>query len=241
MSRVLGGAIARLGARALDLAAFALPQRCAACGRAGSAPGAAPAPSLICEQCMARVPRLSFPLCARCLAREREPVGCRAHPEFTVWPAWLYDERAALVVHALKFGERTALGPRLALELVRALPRARPDGVLAVPLHATRRRERGYNQAELLAATLARHLGAPLLRDVLVRARATSPQTRLGPRERRRNLRAAFRVTRPEWIAGRTLIVVDDVITTGATLEAALSALGQAGARVSAATLAWAQ
>jgi ComF family protein len=235
----VGVAVAALGARARDLAAFVLPQRCAGCGR--DVDEGIPAPSILCDECLARVPRVSFPLCARCLSLGREAVGCRLHPDFVVWPAWLYDERAELVVHALKFGERTALAAYLGLELARAVPPPRPDGILAVPLHASRRRERGYNQAERLAAALAARLGAPLLEGVLVRSRATRPQTGLGPAARRRNLGAAFRVERPEWIAGRALLVVDDVITTGATLEAALATLAAAGARASATALCWAQ
>src|SRR5439155_15601564 len=125
-------------------------------------------------------PRISFSLCARGVSGGGEPVGCVLHPGFVVWPAWLYDERAELVVHALKFGERTGLARGLGVELARAVPPPRPDGVLAIPLHASRRRERGYNQAECLAEALAARLGAPLLDGVLARTRATRPQTGLG-------------------------------------------------------------
>jgi len=224
-----------VAAAARPLGAFALPQRCPGCGAPASAA------RLLCDPCRAAIPRLAFALCARCLALGREPVGCRLHGGCEVRPAWIYDERAAAVVRALKFAERPVLAASLAEELARVAPRERVDAVIAVPLHPARRRERGYDQAGRLAVALAARLGAPPLAGVLERARATRPQARLGPRARRRNLSGAFRVQNPEWIARRRLLLVDDVVTTGATLEAALGALADAGACVSAVALAWAQ
>jgi ComF family protein len=222
--------------RARELEEFALPQRCPGCG----AP--APAARLLCDGCWERVPALSFPVCARCLARGAEPVGCRRHPGSRVWPALVYDERAALLVHALKFGQRPGLAAELGARLARAVP-ATPafDLVTAVPLHAARRRERGYDQARLLAETVADRLGVPALPDALVRERATPAQTGLDPAQRRRNLAGAFRVTEPRRLRGRRILIVDDVITTGATLEACLAALSAAGAAATGAVLAWAQ
>ncbi|MBI1798228.1 MAG: hypothetical protein HYR73_00910, partial [Candidatus Eisenbacteria bacterium] len=131
------------------VAALLMPQRCPVCAAAAD-----PA-RLLCDACRARIPRLAAPLCARCLAREREGVGCRAHAGFEVWPAWVYDEGAAAVVGALKFGERPGLANALADELARALPPGRFDLVVEVPLHRVRERERGYNQAAELAEALA--------------------------------------------------------------------------------------
>ena len=228
-------AVRARGARwARGLAAFALPQRCPGCG----APAGA---ALLCDACFARIPRLSFGLCARCLAASRDGVGCLAHPGFEVRAAWVYDERAAAIAHALKFAERDGLAPALAAELARVAPPGRIDAVIALPLHPARRRERGYNQAACLAAALAPCVAAPLLESALRRVRATAPQTGLGAAQRRRNLRGAFQVLNPRALAGRRVLLVDDVITTGATLEAALAALADAGARAAAVTLAWAQ
>ena len=227
--------IAGLAARARELAAFALPQRCEGCG------AGADAERPLCEPCFAAIPRLSFALCARCLARGRDGVGCRAHPEFEVRPAWVYEERAARVVHALKFAERPRVADALAAELARVAPPTRIDLVLALPLHGARRRERGYNQAERLAVGLARAIGAPFLAGAMRRIRATRPQTGLGPAARRHNLRGAFQVALPGALAGRRVLLVDDVVTTGATLEAALDALRETGARATAVALALAQ
>jgi ComF family protein len=226
----------RLSALARDLEAFALPQRCPGCG------DIADADRFLCQACLARVPRLSMAVCTRCLVRGRSPSGCLAHPDDQAWPAWIYDERVAALVHALKYRERPALARALGAVLANALPGgARWDLILAVPLHSARRRERGYNQAGLLADALAERIGTPRLEGALARVRPTQPQARLGPGARRANLAGAFVVRRPGWIAGRRVLIVDDVLTTGATLEACAASLAAAGARVTAVTLAWAQ
>jgi predicted amidophosphoribosyltransferase len=113
--------------------------------------------------------------------------------------------------------------------------------VLDVPLHAARLRERGYNQSAALADALADVLGAPRLPGALVRVRATPPQARLGPAARRANLAGAFAIERPARLRGRRVLLVDDVLTTGATLDAALAALHDAGADAAGVALAWAQ
>ena len=225
-----------VGSGARDLEAFALPQRCPGCG--------APAEpeQLLCAACFERVPALSFALCAHCLTRGREPVGCGRHPQAQVWPALVYDERAALLVHALKYGGRPGLADALAERLARALPAAlAADLVTAVPLHPARRRERGYNQAWQLAVGLASRLGVPALEDVLVRVRHTPALAQLDPERRRHNLAGAFRVREPQRYRERRVLIVDDVLTTGATLEACLVTLAGAGARTVGAVLAWAQ
>lgn len=214
-----------------------LPQRCPGCG----VPAAAA--RLLCEVCAARIPRLRVPLCARCLAAGREPSGCARHRAFAVHAAWLFDERAAAVVHALKYHDRPGLAAPLGAEMAACLPPAwrRPDLVAEVPLHPARLRERGYNQSAALADALADALGAPRLPGSLRRVRATRPQARLGPAARRANLAGAFAIERPAWLRGRRVLLVDDVVTTGATLDAALAALHDAGAVAAGATLAWAQ
>lgn len=214
-----------------------MPQRCPACGVPAD-----PA-RLLCDACIARLPALRDAVCARCLRDGDRPDGCLRHPGDRVHPAWIYDERVAAIVHALKFGGRPGLARAHAGAMVSALPaRAhRAELVTSVPLHATRRRERGYDQAACLGEALADAIGAPFVPDLLRRVRATRAQSGLGTDERRRNVHGAFVAGRPAWIEGRQVLLVDDVVTTGATLAEALAALRAAGARTTAATLAWAQ
>ena len=242
--RAVGRARAAIGAAgatviagwARNVIGFALPQRCPGCG------DEAESARLLCDACHAAIPRIAMPLCARCLARGAEPVGCGRHPGRAVWPAWVYDERAARVVHALKYQGRRGLAAGLAAELARVAPPApRADLVMAIPLHSARRRERGYNHAGLLAEALSVHIGVPLLEGAIERTRDTRPQARLDPRSRRANVAGAFRVGRPGWLEGRTILLVDDVVTTGATFEACLESLALAGARATGLALAWAQ
>lgn len=234
--RLLRAARGALRRAACDVLDAVLPQLCARCGESLAGGG------VLCTRCLAAIPRLSFGLCARCLATGNEPVGCVRHRDFAVWPAWVYDPAAEQIVHALKFGGRPALAGGLGGELARAAAHlAGADAVTGVPLHRARQRERGYNQAALLADAFGAVAGVPHSANLLERSRPTRAQARLGARARRENLSGCFRVPRPEWVRGRRIIIVDDVITSGATLEACMAALTEAGARPVAITLAWAQ
>ena len=123
--------------------------------------------------------------------------------------------------------------------LLAHFPAAEADVVAPVPLHAIKRRERGYNQSALLAAALARRLGRPFVGEALARVRATPTQTRLSAPARRRNVHRAFVARETGWVRGRTVLLVDDVMTTGATLDEAAGVLAKAGAwRVRALTVA---
>jgi ComF family protein len=135
------------------------------------------------------------------------------------------------VVRGLKFGRLDYLGRHLAAALAAGLGAGLVgcDRVVPVPLHWWRRLARGYNQAERIARPLAGRLGLPCV-QALARRRATPPQSLLGREERLANLREAFRVPRPECVEGLRVLLVDDVATTGATLEAAAAALKKAGA-----------
>ncbi len=184
---------------------------------------------------------LTHALCARCLLAGQPPEGCVRHRGDAVHAAWVYDERVAAMVHAFKFGARPGLARVLAPAMAVPLRGApRPDLVVAVPLHAARRRERGYDQAAVLARAVARELAVPFVDGVLVRARATTAQRELGAAARRRNPVGAFRLAEPAWVRGRSVLVVDDVLTTGATLHETLRVLRAGGARTRGAVAAWA-
>jgi ComF family protein len=146
-----------------------------------------------------------------------------------------------MAIHALKYQRReplaVPLASLLAEEGARLLgfaaddPTGAPfDAIVPVPLHPARLTERGFNQAELLAAPCARRWQRPLLTRALRRIRPTRPQTDLDAVARRQNVAGAFAVAQPAAIADRRLLLVDDVLTTGATVGAAARALARAGA-----------
>jgi ComF family protein len=145
-----------------------------------------------------------------------------------------YGDLAREAIHAFKFGGRRGLanplGDLLAGLGLSALPGAVPDVLVPVPLHRRRASERGYNQALLLALRLERAWDVPVAADVLLRDVPTLPQADLDAAARRRNVRHAFTVRRPEVIAGRHVVLVDDVLTTGATAGECAHVLMRAGA-----------
>jgi ComF family protein len=115
------------------------------------------------------------------------------------------------------------------------------DAVVPVPLHPRRLAERGYNQSGLLAAAFAKRINRICDETSLVRIRDTEHQSRSSGDDRRKNLKGAFRAAEPSRIRGRTIVLIDDVMTTGATLIACTAPLIQAGFRVYIATLAFAE
>lgn len=156
--------------------------------------------------------------------------------------AFLLGGAAHEAITRLKYGDRPDLGARLgrALGEVVKAGRASPRAlVVPVPLHPEKLRERGYNQAALLAAPVARALGAELGCTILGRVRATHAQARLAREARLTNLKGAFRCARPRSVTSRHVVLVDDVRTTGATLaECTEVLLGAGAASVLAVTLA---
>jgi ComF family protein len=159
----------------------------------------------------------------------------RQRPRFAyARAATRYADIAREAVHAFKFGGRRRLaeplGDLMAGIGLAALPGSRPDFLVPVPLHRRRERERGYNQALLLARRLAWAWGVPVAAGVLTRTGATAPQVDLDAPARRRNVRGAFAVTGWAKIAGLHLVLVDDVLTTGATVGECARCLVAAGA-----------
>jgi ComF family protein len=193
----------------------------------------------LCGACWEGFERIAPPWCRCCGA----PLGieglcgaCRGRrPRFAyARAAVLYGDLVREAIHAFKFGGRRGmanpLGDLLAGLGLSALPGAAPDALVPVPLHPRRARERGYDQALLLARRLERAWGVPVVADALLRAVPTQPQTDLDAAARRRNVRDAFAVRRPELIAGRHIVLVDDVLTTGATAGECARSLYRAGA-----------
>jgi ComF family protein len=200
-----------------------------------------------CTRCRTAAPPPPSPLCGCCgvplAVREaggvaNRCVSCRAHaPAFTVARgAALYDATATAssfvsAVQALKYRADRSLAHALADLIVVRLPIPRHALIVPVPLHRRRLRERRYNQAALIAHAVADRVGRPVAGRALIRALAGPAQATLGAEARRRNLRDAFVVARPADVRDRRILLIDDVITTGATADACARALLQAGAR----------
>ena len=222
------------------------PSVCLLC-REGLSPFAA---VQLCPGCRARIRLIRTPLCQCCGVEFGGSGGshlcgaCLAKPPyFSRARAILrYDEASAKLVHAFKYRGRTVgKGTFLALasESPPLIDLSPPELIVPVPLHRTRLKERGFNQALVLAGFLFPNNRERIAPDLLVRTRWTHPQVSLSGQERRRNLGGAFAVRRPERVHGLLVLLVDDVFTTGTTLnECAKTLKAQGAAEVQALTLA---
>lgn len=207
-----------------------LPPRGLVCG--GAAGGARD----LCHACAVDLPWLG-PACGRCALPLPEPAAAcgeclRAPPPFVSARAALrYGAPLDRLLPGFKFHAGLAQGRLLAQLLLQAWPQwPEPmDLLLPLPLHATRLGQRGYNQALELARPLARAWALPLAPTALRRIRATAAQSELDATQRRRNVRGAF-LADADQVAGRRVLLLDDVITTGATLREAAATLLAAGA-----------
>jgi ComF family protein len=223
---------------ALDLL---YPALCPVCDR-GLGPGRQ---DPLCRDCWTAIERIDEPCCATCglplpsfeASALASPVRC--HACLTTAPPFDYARAAGAyagplrdALHALKFGGKRAVARPLSLlvlEQCGALLGPHVDALVPVPLARERERDRGFNQAALLAGHLAAASGLPLKRRWLARRRGTRPQTELTARERRANVARAFMAS-PR-VAGAHVVLVDDIVTTGATAGECARTLRAAGAR----------
>lgn len=217
--------VVKLGGTALN---YLFPQWCLGCGREGS---------LICPSCRHSLSRVTPSLCPRC--GRPQPSGALC-PTCVSWPAKIDGIRAPFrfdgvmrqAIHQLKYRNLRTLAPSLA-ELLRDYLAANPipaEVLVPVPLHPKRRRERGYNQSSLLARELGKLTGLAVVDDCLIRQRTALPQSRSASVEdRRRNVAKAF-ICRDHQLQERQVLLIDDVTTSGATLDACAAAVKASGA-----------
>lgn len=195
--------------------------------------GAASRDGIWCKPCEGALPYLAAAHCPVCALPTPEGSTCgrclRRPPQFDRTVAvFAYAFPVDRLVRALKFDEQLQLVPQLAGRLAQRVE-VRPDCVVAMPLHPARLRERGFNQSLELARRVAGKLDLPLLERACQRVRDTPPQSALPWKERGKNVRKAFACT--EDLSGKHVAVVDDVMTSGASINELARALRQAGAR----------
>lgn len=222
------GALPRLAGALANLVLDVLvPRRCGLCGAFGA---------FLCPACAAALPRADGPRCRTCAAPLSPDTPCRAcaalaeQPLASLTATCRFEGGARRLVHRLKYESLSALAePMGALMAACPLPQPRPEVIVPVPLHRGRARQRGFNQAELLARAIGRAHGIPVAPRALVRVRLTPSQVRqASAAQRAANVAGAFACR--EDVGGRVVLLVDDVATTGATLRACAAVLRAAGA-----------
>ena len=205
------GAITTVWQHAIEVL---LPSRCVGCGAGGT---------YLCDACVGR-------------ARRAAPMSLHTgtHALDSVTAPLAYEGTARTAVHRLKYSGLRAIAPSMARPMAEALSSAHAaaDVVVPVPLHPGRLRQRGFNQALLLALHVGDAVGLPVRDDLLLRLVAGAPQVDAGTiDERRANVAGAFGLAPGADVAGLRVVLVDDVLTTGSTLDSAASALKRGGAR----------
>jgi len=212
-----------------DLLTLFFPARCVNCHQAGI---------LFCRECQRKVEFVLPPLCPLCGSPSSGDQLCcqcqQAAPAIDgIRSVAFFEGPLRQAVHAFKYrGLRSLAAPLASLMVVYCRRHPLPaDVIVPVPLHRSRLRERGYNQATLLAQALGAEIGLPVRKDWLVRTRVTPPQVGLDVSERKMNVAGAFHCRDGDAVAGCRGLLIDDVCTTGATLESCSLALRQAGAR----------
>lgn len=202
------------------------PSRCVGCGLRGAD---------LCPDCLSSIRALDPASCPRCARPSRFGSLCSVCQRYQgplagIRAACVYEGVARRVIHSFKYRHRRSLAAplaRLAEQELRSRP-LRLDLLVPVPLHPRRFAERGYNQSALLAEKLGEALGAPVA-DLLERRRETAAQAGLRASARRANVREAFHCKDGSVLRGQRVGIVDDVCTTGATLEDCARALREAG------------
>jgi competence protein ComFC len=210
------------------------PPRCLLCKTLGT--------TCLCDTCSDQIVPIPEPYCSHCgksiSSEETDCYDChQRRPAFNAARAMgAYDGTLRAAIHQFKYRDRPQMAEPLGHLLAEyaqtqssALNRLRFDAIIAMPMHPTRKRLRGYNQSERLARIVARELCLSMDTALLVRRRRTRPQVGLSAGARRKNLVGAFAVPHPSEVVGKTILLVDDVISTGSSLHESALTLSVAG------------
>ena len=212
------------------------PLRCPLCQRPLYAPGE----SYLCQQCSSKIKRLTLSTCKGCAKPFFEKKSlcfeCKGKKFYydKVVVAAIYDDIIRRSIHLLKYARKTALAKPLGILLIEAVSRldciGQIDLAIPVPLHNRQLRRRGFNQAEILARSCRQRLAIPVSTGNLVKAKLTHTQSDLKRDERFKNVEGAFLVKKPSDVKDKNILLIDDVLTTGATLNECARTLKRAGA-----------
>lgn len=212
-----------------DLAGFFLPDSCVLCSSSLQQNDL-----YVCPACWTRLP--IFP--DRTTSPFKSLRGVLDH----LWIGWVFDDRMRRLVHLFKYDCRPEFGELLIREWLKIIPHReelrKMQTILPIPVHSARQRWRGFNQSERLARSLAEKIEVEIAPNEAIRIINTKSQTHLNREQRWRSVSAAFRITDASLFRGRRILIVDDLVTSGATLHAMASLLRQCqAAAVSAAVL----
>jgi ComF family protein len=192
---------------------------------------------LLCRQFLnSRHQRQLCPKCLGSLVFNPAPFDSKAIGPFDhAWSVCLYNEPAQKLLHAFKYNAKTSLSKTfvpLMIDFIdrHHIPLQEFDLITPIPLHPVKMRERGYNQSALLSLNLSRHYGLLHTENLLIRQKMTTTQTELGAKQRWTNMEGAFRIKNPTDAEGKSVVLIDDLFTTGATVHNAAETLKAAGA-----------
>ena len=209
------------------------PRRCAVCDNITDRFG-----SGVCRGCKEKIVYIKAPFCMKCgkqLQSEEEEfcLDCRKKKHEYIQGTALYDYGSmADSLFRFKYAGRQEYAEFYGRELYEKkaewLAAVRPDALIPVPVHISRKRKRGYNQAELITRALSEHSGIPVNTKLVSRVRKTLPQKNLSERERQNNLKRAFKIRQND-VKLSTIVIIDDIYTTGSTIDAMAQVLKSAG------------
>lgn len=197
-------------------------------------------PRWICEHCFEILVYIEKPVCIKCgrpMDTEERVCSACAKKKFYFernYAVYEYDEIMRFLIHKFKYGEHPEFGKGLGMLVAKKYHSDFLKGIdciVPVPMYRAKEKKRGFNQAVLLSKEISKQTGIPMIKNLLLRTKKTKAQSGLTPKERENNIRDAFAMNPKFSAEGKTFLVVDDIYTTGSTLQACARMLSEAGAK----------